>query len=237
MNLLGMVAKYFKNGNELFPNGIVYASQGDCIYLVLDSADEAISSTVALITNWFSLTTQIPDIRAVLVISDIEVINLLGRVELISKGFEEISVIEKKAYQGQILITNDLYMAMSHNLFRIRKTMNVALTDSINVECLLINYNDPRLQNGPVIFSADEIEECSENQIQLLFEKIPNEVLATALHGLSPKMHELTYRLVEENRKIELLKSPITNGVMSIKEVEISHKILVSIMNQIIKDA
>jgi hypothetical protein len=75
------------------------------------------------------------------------------------------------------------------------------LADSKSIQYHTVQYDDPRLRNSPVVYSAEEID---------------------------------TY--ARERRKQLLLDSPITKGVVSMREVEKAQNEIVKHMNRILRE-
>lgn len=152
--LLDRSAAIFPNSQAQYPNGSRYATQGDCVYYILDDPTVAVRCTIDFLREWASMSEVLPDCRAVIDTGLIEENSHGARTDLISPAFDNISVIEKHYGPGEIGVTDLVARATDRSLVNFIRRKETPVTSERRTISWLANYENPRLLHDSSLVHA-----------------------------------------------------------------------------------
>ncbi len=139
---------------KIYPDGTIYSAQGDCLNLILDRPNVALRSTVNFMKAWYAHLGTYPDCRAIITKADVVENNSIGKMELLSRGFEEISKIEKHADAGEILITDPIRHVAEKGTFTYTGPIPHRISSSHTINSYKVNYLNPRTASDSSLVHA-----------------------------------------------------------------------------------
>ena len=143
--LIDTSAPIFPNSHEHYPHGSRYATQGDCVYYILEDPTVAVRCTIDFLREWESTSESLPDCRAVIDTGPIEETTHGARTELISSAFDNISVIEPLYGPGEIGVTDPVVTGTARSLVNFIRRQETPVTSKHRIISWLANYENPRL--------------------------------------------------------------------------------------------
>lgn len=235
--LLRHVRSCYQNGDKLFPSGILYSSQGDCVYLVIEDLDSAIDQTIDFQKKWYAIIDKVPDCRALVGHGHIEQVELLSRIELVSEVFESISICEKYAFQGQIVLVGEKTISWAKKRNRpISNVRYVDLSEDRAIAIADIRYDNPRLKNGMVMYSMGDIAALDDSIIVEIAAKCPIEIWAEALHGLDPEWHHRIQGMSRMIWNMDIIEHPTSKTSVKMQKVVAAHETIIEIANEVLRN-
>lgn len=141
----------FHGSEESYPDGTYYRSEGDALYFILGNAAEALRAAVAFSKEWFSGVPRLPDCRLVVATDEVD---SPSRQDLLSPAFDSISVAEKGANAGEILVDDQTQALAGSAMFSFFGRRGFRLSSVRQVEYALLNYEDPRLARDSALVHA-----------------------------------------------------------------------------------
>ena len=128
-----------------YPYGEYISAQGDCINLGVKDPEYAVLKTIEFQRTWFEYIDEFPDCRAIIDFSDVQVFNGTPHTELLSEGFENISIIEKSASKGDIYITENVFNSLDSGIVNTKELPPVTIENARSINLYKVEYDDPRL--------------------------------------------------------------------------------------------
>ncbi len=158
-HLKDIVTSVYEKANMPYPEGEYISAQGDCINLAVENPEYAVLKTIEFQKEWFDYIDEYPDCRAIIDYSDVQKFDGTPNLELLSEGFENISVIEKSASKGDIYITESVLNELDSGIVKTIELPPVNITNTRSINLFKIEYDDPRLTEEDylvqTIFFAD----------------------------------------------------------------------------------
>lgn len=152
--LIEVVKDLYPASDEQFPKGSLYASQGDCVYLILEKPTVALRATVDFMKAWSTIVSELPDCRAVIDYGDVKETYVNKRLELISEAFENINAIEKYFRAGEIAVTAQVFKRVDSTLVQFVKARDVEVTNKRQIQVAVANHENPRLMTDSSLVHA-----------------------------------------------------------------------------------
>lgn len=143
--LTEIINSVYEKADLEYPYGEYISAQGDCINLGVEDPEYAVLKTIEFQRTWFDYTDEYPDCRAIIDYSDVQVFNGTPHVELLSEGFENISIIEKSASKGDIYITENVLNELDSGIVKATELPPVSIANARTINLFKIEYDDPRL--------------------------------------------------------------------------------------------
>lgn len=144
-HLTEIINSVYEKADLEFPYGEYISAQGDCINLGVEDPEYAVLKTIEFQRTWFDYTDEYPDCRAIIDYSDVQVFNGTPHIELLSEGFENISIIEKSASRGDIYITENVLTSLDSGIVNTKELPPVTIENARRINLYKIEYDDPRL--------------------------------------------------------------------------------------------
>ena len=142
--LKDVVTYVYEKANLSYPEGEYISAQGDCINLAVNNPEYAVLKTIEFQREWFDYIHEYPDCRAIIDFSDVQDFTGTPNLELLSEGFENISVIEKSASKGDIFITESVLNELDSEIIKTMQLPPISIANSRTINIYKIDYEDPR---------------------------------------------------------------------------------------------
>ena len=142
--LKDVVTSVYEKANLSYPEGEYISAQGDCINLAVNNPEYAVLKTIEFQREWFDYIHEYPDCRAIIDFSDVQDFTGTPNLELLSEGFENISVIEKSASKGDIFITESVLNELDSEIIKTMQLPPISIANSRTINIYKIDYEDPR---------------------------------------------------------------------------------------------
>lgn len=143
--LLDISKEVFPGADEPYPKGSFYKADGDAVYFILEKTSVALRCATVFMQNWYhNALPNYPECRIMIEQSKIKEIDAPGKIELVGKAFDNISVFEKDLGDGQIYVTNSITQNVDRTMtnFSFFKKFEIEGEDTLFV--YTVNYLDPR---------------------------------------------------------------------------------------------
>jgi hypothetical protein len=143
--LEGIGKDTFPAADEAFPKGTVYKAEGDAIYYVLDHPTVALRSAIEFMQSWYQeAVPSYPDCRVVMDRGNIEQVTVAGKLDLVGKPFENISVFEKDVDEGRICLTKAVADKCDQTIANFVFYSQYAPRPGDSIDVFFANFSDPR---------------------------------------------------------------------------------------------
>ena len=222
--LTEVINSVYEKADLEYPYGEYISAQGDCINLGVDNPQYAVLKTIEFQRTWFDYADEYPDCRAIIDYSDVQIFNGTPHIELLSEGFENISVIEKSASKGDVYITDSVLDSLDSGIVNTKELSPVTVGNARSINLYRVEYDDPRLieENYLVqtIFFADTKSDSIRDKV------IGSRIIEIISAQKDKKINKEKLIIELKNKKINLqedhLKRIIANNtVLSFDETNV----------------
>lgn len=214
--LTDIIQSVYEKADLAYPYGEYISAQGDCINLGVEDPEYAVLKTIEFQRTWFDYTDEYPDCRAIIDYSDVEIFNGAPHIELLSEGFENISVIEKSASKGDIYITESVLNSIDSDIVKTIELPPATIKNIREIKLYKLEYDDPRIieENYLVqtIFFADTKSDSIRDKV------IGSRIIEIISSQKDKRINQETLISELKNKKINIteehLKSIIKNNTI-----------------------
>ncbi len=135
----------FPRADEPYPKGTFYKADGDAVWFVFDHASVALRASIEFMQAWYQLTTEgYPECRVFLDTGHLSRVDVPGKVELVGKPFENISMFEKGQPAGGIYLTEATVGACDRTMAKFAFHASIDQRPAQALSIYRVEFLDPR---------------------------------------------------------------------------------------------
>ena len=143
--LLAVSCACLPGEDKAYPEGSHYKAEGDAVYYVVEKPTVGLRAAIEFMQSWYHQgLSEYPDCRVLLDRGPIDEIEAAGKVELTSRAFENLAVMEKLVGDGKVYLTRAVLDSCDQTMVKFSFFRDFAPIDGEILKVYWADFLDPR---------------------------------------------------------------------------------------------